>query len=1605
MLTPEEAQERLESQRIDDWNARRAERIAKLGKASAAAVLVLGEETYGYRVRREDCGPALEALSDRQRTALFDAFLPGLGVHVQRMWEAGVARPYQTGWDRRAFRAPNDPPVTLGARRDAFLNVVDALEGHHADPAWVARWAPYLSGHDSLSPLLATVIDGGGSAGEQVFEALVASAEGTDEIGAMGRHVATSLLIAARPDGWELVERLLLAAQREEGLRQAILEAVDVAHPDAFRRMLAVIIEHGLTRFSATVRAADVWLGLGENAGDRRRLDAMLERLLGFLDDEGARAAAIERGEAEDAYLALWSAALRDAPATVALAEPLLRDDAVERRWVAAYLLRQLGLESSAAALAQALDDPDLRVARIALYGVDSAPDLFERLERLLGRLDRARVELDPIVWPWTGRRIERADVASRLRHSLGDRPPGRLLLHLKAMDPYARASAATVLAGEPHPDIRTALLALVGDPSAEVRRAALEAAAKLDVSEEETVELEALLTRKAGDLRRGVIGLLLARKDEQVLASADRLVGAGKEQQRLAGLELLRGLFADGRATEKARARAEAYRRERPQRTEAEDAQLAAVLGAEPEAANVTRDDGLGLRDLVAETPAAAPADRGVELATAAAATVLEQLDALVHEHRDQEIAAYVLLGDASWDFPRAVGFDGDAPMLAAVELPLRDLWERWLSARPDAARDDDGCELLRAAVLPSSSVDGYTLSSPQTPGGRALLGGLDPPDNNYGVVVGFVAEWLAYLHPPENAAGFLLDAAETLLARMSGRDFVDAEPPARWSWRDQGWLYYMELARSFALLRPQLWGTADYRRLWALERWVERPDRPGGRLRLRRPEPLRSIAPPVESLLVAYRAGAATDADVVAHLLGPGDVGGRSRALSQVSGRRPHPLVAADKRFARVLDRIRRRVVDVELGRGDLPSPATSAALALKYSGGLDVLARTLKALGREKLVRGWTYDDEARVTVFSRIVRATHPGPGDRPERFAATVKLPDARLVELAAYAPQWARHVEAAVGWPGLADAIWWMHAHTKDDSWTVEQEIREAWAAEVAERTPLSADELLDGAVDVAWFERVYAALGEQRWPALDKAAKYCSTGGGHKRAQLFADAIRGAVDEGELRKRIADKRHKDSARALGLLPGGDRDEVVLDRYRLLQEFIRTSRKFGSQRQASERRAAEIGLDNLARTAGYRDPIRLGWAMEARGVADLAEGHVEVEAGGVAVRLVIDDEGRPEVSVRRGEKALKAVPAAARKSPEVKALRARATELRRQASRMRGALEQAMVRGDAFSGDELHELAAHPLLAPRLSRLIVIGEDAAGYPAADGRVLRDHAGERHAIGRAEAVRIAHPVDLLAGGEWESWQRDCLGRRVVQPFKQVFRELYVPTQAEFDDGDLSRRYAGHQLQPRTALALLGGRGWVAHPEEGVRRTFHDAGLTVTLGFLDGWGSPVEVEAPTLEEVRFHPRGEWRPVAIADVPPRLFSEVMRDLDLVVSVAHVGGVDPEVTASTVEMRAALVEETCELLSIENVRVENRWALVDGRLGEYSIHLGSAVVHRRPGGSVCIVPVHGQHRGRVFLPFADDDPKTAEVMAKVLLLARDHEIRDPTILEQIRG
>ncbi|MDQ0871578.1 hypothetical protein QFZ77_000237 [Paenibacillus sp. V4I3] len=50
-------------------------------------------------------------------------------------------------------------------------------------------------------------------------------------------------------------------------------------------------------------------------------------------------------------------------------------------------------------------------------------------------------------------------------------------------------------------------------------------------------------------------------------------------------------------------------------------------------------------------------------------------------------------------------------------------------------------------------------------------------------------------------------------------------------------------------------------------------------------------------------------------------------------------------------------------------------------------------------------------------------------------------------------------------------------------------------------------------------------------------------------------------------------------------------------------------------------------------------------------------------------------------------------------------------------------------------------------------------------------------------------------------------------------------------------------------------------------------------------------------------------------------------------------------------------------------------------------------------------ILPVHSQHRGKLFLPFMDEDPKTSEILSKIVMLAQDTKIKDPHILDQIKA
>jgi len=169
------------------------------------------------------------------------------------------------------------------------------------------------------------------------------------------------------------------------------------------------------------------------------------------------------------------------------------------------------------------------------------------------------------------------------------------------------------------------------------------------------------------------------------------------------------------------------------------------------------------------------------------------------------------------------------------------------------------------------------------------------------------------------------------------------------------------------------------------------------------------------------------------------------------------------------------------------------------------------------------------------------------------------------------------------------------------------------------------------------------------------------------------------------------------------------------------------------------------------------------------------------------------------------------------------------------------------------------------------------------------------------------------------------------------------------------------------------------------------------------FLGEGDEPLVSDALTFTRERVGGRWEaYAPLPLAEVPALVVSEAFRDADLMVSVARAG--DDALSAESYERRGETVVALADMLGVAGVEREARFVRVRGRLASYRVHLGSATVLVEPANAVCILP--GPQRKKtdgIWLPFAEEDERLAEVVSKVVMLAADDAIEDPAIRAQI--
>ncbi|HME56472.1 MAG TPA: DUF4132 domain-containing protein [Candidatus Lokiarchaeia archaeon] len=356
----------------------------------------------------------------------------------------------------------------------------------------------------------------------------------------------------------------------------------------------------------------------------------------------------------------------------------------------------------------------------------------------------------------------------------------------------------------------------------------------------------------------------------------------------------------------------------------------------------------------------------------------------------------------------------------------------------------------------------------------------------------------------------------------------------------------------------------------------------------------------------------------------------------------------------------------------------------------------------------------------------------------------------------------------------------------------------------------------------------------------------------------------------------------------------------------------------------------------------------------------------------------------------------------------------------------------------------------HPLMGYLARRIIWTFTTGTAIKAGiylEGHVVDVYDQLIEGLGDQTTVALWHPIDhsvddVLA---WREWLER---HEVQQPFKQAHREVYILTDAERETAIYSNRYAAHVIKQHQFHSLAGVRRWnstlrliydglypptsLSLPEWGLRVEFW------TEGAGDDFGTDTNDTGTYLylitDQVFFLPLDDAQHDAIPlqDIPPLVFSEAMRDVDLFIGVASVGN-DPNwfdggpegryrtywtgysfgELSTTAKTRKEVLEQIVPRLKIKDrCSFSDKFLSVKGDLRAYKIHIGSGNILMEPNDQyLCIVPQQGGHgaerrdtplKRNLFLPFEGDNLLSI-IISKALLLAEDSKITDTTILSQI--
>jgi hypothetical protein len=476
---------------------------------------------------------------------------------------------------------------------------------------------------------------------------------------------------------------------------------------------------------------------------------------------------------------------------------------------------------------------------------------------------------------------------------------------------------------------------------------------------------------------------------------------------------------------------------------------------------------------------------------------------------------------------------------------------------------------------------------------------------------------------------------------------------------------------------------------------------------------------------------------------------------------------------------------------------------------------------------------------------------------------------------------------------------------------------------------------------------------------------------------------------------------------------------------------LKSRLKYASAKSILERQLVEIATEQGVTVSDLEEGSLPTYDLDGEGKLEVLFGDIK------AVIAVSEDGAKLEWIDSKGK--IRAGPTAAIKSGhtlDLKSLKQKAKDVAAAHAGQVAMIEDGWIAGRSWPLPVWRRrFLDHPLREPIVRALIwridTGGKTLAAMPGKDG--WRNASGEPVDLPADSTIALWHPLDSDPD-DVISWRRYIVERGFTQPIKQAHREIYVLTNAELRTETYSNRFAAHILRQHQFRSLCHARGWSYQFQGGwdsfnipVRRLerrdlmveYHVDGL----GGDDMGQSGVFLHVST-DQVRFS-RLSGQRINLIDVPPIIFSELMRDVDLFVAVCSVAN-DPDWVdggpqgrygdywtaqafgdlGETAKTRRDLIALIAPRLAIaDQLSIDGNFLNVRGVRQEYRIHLGSSNIQILPSNRYLCIVRDAAPKGEktdVRLPFAGDS-LLAMILSKAFMLAADDRITDPSILRQL--